>query len=323
VQIGRWFAERVIHNLVVMFMRSTVRSHPLTSFFGLAVGVTWIFWAPYVLSMDGAGLLPYRFPPILGQTQYAGLLGGYLGPLAAALAVTAATEGRTGLHHWRQRLFRWRVGWRWYVAVLLGFPAALLLCALSMPGAIAEYRPPTAALLLYVPYLIFQFFATALAEEPGWRDFALVRLQRRYRPVRATLVLGVLWTTWHLPLFLVPSWAGPRVDLLTVGNFAAMTILFSYLITWVFNASNGSLPLIMLLHATSNTFGAFAMRQLFPGLEQQAPGRMALTFGVLAVAVIVATRGRLGNTTAKSAANRMGEAATDRDTSPMVRHGAR
>jgi hypothetical protein len=98
-----------------------VRRHPLVAFFVLAYAASWLAWLPYVLSADGLGVLDFRFPMLLGSTQISGVLpGAYIGPLGAALLVTAITGGRDGLRNWRQRLFRMRVGWYWYLIVLTG-----------------------------------------------------------------------------------------------------------------------------------------------------------------------------------------------------------
>lgn len=90
---------------------------------------------------------------------------------------------------------------------------------------------------------------TGLAEEPGWRDFALVRLQDRLGPINGTVPLGVLWGGWHLPLFL-STWGGwPHVLWYEPIEFVGVAIALSFPITWVFNRTGQSLPLVMLLHA--------------------------------------------------------------------------
>jgi membrane protease YdiL (CAAX protease family) len=79
-------------------------------------------------------------------------------------------------------------------------------------------QAPTIALLLaYPPMLLAQLATTGPAEEPGWRDFALPLLQRRFGPLAGTLLLGVLWGAWHLPLFLKPMFPAldPNTDSLT------------------------------------------------------------------------------------------------------------
>lgn len=278
-----------------------VRRHGLVSYYAMAYGMSWLFWLPYVLSQHGLGVLDIPFPEVLGTTQLAGiLLGAYLGPLGAAFVVTALSEGRPGLRRWGGRLFRWDVGWRWYVLALVGVPALLVAGALVVsPGAAAGLRfPPLAALLAYLPFLVLQMLTTGLAEEPGWRDFALVRHQRLHGPLLGTLILGVLWAGWHLPLFLT-DWGRENggTNPSNILSFVLFCLLFSVVITWVFNKTRGSLPLVMLVHVSNNNFASVLLFAMFTTLN---PSDATLSwagvigFAVPALAIVAATRGRLG-----------------------------
>src|SRR3954447_25362751 len=220
-----------------------VSRHGLASYFALAYGLSWLAWLPYILSQDGLGILDISFPKILGDTQLAGILfGAYLGPLGAAFIVTAVSEGRPGLRRWVGRLLRWRVGWRWYALALVGVPALLVAGTLAVSlGAAAGLRfPPLELLLVYLPFLSLQMVTTGLAEEPGWRDFALVRHQRLHGPLLGTLILGVLWAGWHLPLFLTDWGRGNGgANPSNILSFVLFCLLFSVVITWVFNKTRG------------------------------------------------------------------------------------
>lgn len=274
-----------------------IRRHSVASFFVLAYGLSWLAWLPYLLSEDGLGVLPWRFPTLLGDTQIAGiLLGAYLGPLTAAFVVTAVADGRQGLRRWRDRLFRWRMGVRWYAFALLGVPALLLIATLSLPGAVAGVQlPGPEVLLLYVPLLLLQILTSGLAEEPGWRDFALPRMQTRYGPLPGTLLLGVLWAGWHLPLF-VTTWSmnGPKP--VEIALFVVAAVAMSIVITWVFNHTRESLPVAILIHASNNAVFEVVWPEMFPGREESLDTWLAMVigYGVLAVILIVATRAKLG-----------------------------
>jgi membrane protease YdiL (CAAX protease family) len=270
-----------------------VHRRPLLHFFALAYAVSWLAWTPYILSEDGFAVLPLRFPQLLGDTQLAGILpGAYLGPLLAAFLVTVVTEGADGVRSWRARLFRWRVGTRWYAFALVAAPISTMLATLALPGGEDALRlPPLTLLLAYVPLLVVQYLTSGLAEEPGWRDFALPRLQHRH----GTLVLGVLWTGWHLPLFLT-SWGGGVPDPTALAQFTVVAIALSVVITWVFNRAQQSVPVIMLLHATFNNFLGVALPEFFPGLDPRTSWGPALGAAVLAIVLIAVTQGRLGYT---------------------------
>jgi len=276
-------------------LQALVRRFPLITFFALANGISWLAWTPYILSLDGLGVLDFRYPDLIAGNQLTAILpGAYLGPLAAAFAVTSITEGREGLKRWRKRLFQFRAAPRWYAFALLAVPIGIMAGTLALPGAEQILTIPSIMVLVaYLPMLVLQFFTTGLAEEPGWRDFALTRLQTRHHPVVATLILGVLWTIWHLPLFLTP-WGGPDVDLGVIARFAVAAMSMSFLITLVYNKGRQSLPLVMVLHATVNNFLSVAWSQFFPGDDQRLVWGPALGLITLAVVVIVASRGKLG-----------------------------
>jgi membrane protease YdiL (CAAX protease family) len=109
-------------------------------------------------------------------------IGAYLGPITAAFLVTAIADGKAGLRLWVGRMLKWRVSRRWYLSIVIGVPAALTATSIAVSDG-AIQMAPTAVLLAYAPVLLFQMITTGIAEEPGWRDFAQPRLQRRYGPL--------------------------------------------------------------------------------------------------------------------------------------------
>lgn len=276
-------------------LHGLVRRRPLTTFFVLANLLSWLAWTPYVLSRNGLGLWDFRFPELLGSSQLSGILpGAYLGPIFSAFLVTALADGRPGLRRWVGRLLRWKVSWRWYAVALLGVPAVLLLTGTVFSGGRVG-TPSVLLLAAYVPALALQMVTTGLAEEPGWRDFALPRLQRRLGPLRAAMVLGPLWSLWHLPLFL-SDWGGwPDVHWSEPLLFIVFCISFNVVMSYVFNRTGQSLPLAMLLHVSVNNFTSVLWSDLFPGLSPERTSLAQATAAVVvATALLVSTRGRLG-----------------------------
>jgi membrane protease YdiL (CAAX protease family) len=276
-------------------LRGLIARHPLVAFASLAIAGSWIAWLPYIMSAHGLGLWDIDFPVILGSAQLSGVLpGAYLGPIAAAFLVTAVTEGRPGLRRWAARLWRWRVGGRWYALALVGVPAVVLASGAAFSGG-DVHAPSLLALAVYVPALVLQMVTTGLAEEPGWRDFALPRLQRRFGPLAASLVLGPLWALWHMPLFL-SDWGGwPDAQWTRPLFFAGFCVAFTIVITWVFNRARESLPLIVLLHVGVNTTSSVLWPEMFPTIDGETSMLALMTTATIAaVALIAATRGRLG-----------------------------
>jgi uncharacterized protein len=271
-----------------------VRTRPLLSFFVIALAASWIAWLPYILSNHGLGVWDFSFPGGAAGGQLLGMLpGAYLGPIGAALAVTAIADGRAGLRAWARRLWNWKVSWRWYVGILVSVPAAMVLSGLVFSGGQAEL-PPAALVLALVPGLLIQMVTTGLAEEPGWRDFALPRMQRRVGAARAAVAIGALWGVWHLPLFLTQWGEWPDVSWYRPLEFVGFCIAFNVVMAWVFNRTGQSLPMAMLLHVSVNNFSGVS-GEMFPSWDVAMFQHVLLAGAAVAAAVtLVGSRGRLG-----------------------------
>ena len=222
-------------------MAQLMKRHPLVTFFLLVFILTWVVWVPRA---SGAPL------GVLGQAWT------WI-PAIAALLAAALTGGRGALRELGSRLVRWRVGWQWYVVVILG-PAVFSLAVAGIyalfGGSWAEAAPPAilAGPLLLLPlFLAILTLTDGLGEELAWRGFALPRLLTRYNALVASVVLGVIWALWHLPLlwtegngmFHLPVW-------LLLLDLTAKAILF----TWVFLHTRGSVLIAMLFHGATNLF---------------------------------------------------------------------
>ena len=267
--------------------------YPLISFFVMAFAFSWIVWSPWVLSEDGAGLLPYKLGDAAsGLLNAAAIL---LGPAFSGFIMTGLTEGKAGVSRLLRRIVLWRVGFRWYLFALIGVPVVMALGTLVMPGGL------TSVLGLgpgYVPsylgsFVLVTILGGPLFEEPGWRGFALPRLQPLHGPLVGTLILGLLWALWHLPEFLVPSWAESSggSGFLAIVKFVIIAILFAIVTTWVFNNTQGSVFMAILVHASIDTF-SIPLGALFS--PSDVANGFLVSFGVLALVLVALTKGRLG-----------------------------
>jgi membrane protease YdiL (CAAX protease family) len=280
-----------------------IARHPLISYFVLAFAGTWSLLALLALGRGehGLGLLPVAIPS--GADFLLAMLSAYAGPLLAAVLVTAAAEGRAGLRRLRGRIVRWRFGLGWYLLALLA-PLAIWLgtysVALGGQPLVDLIRQPSLLLATFLPFVALGFFMPSLGEELGWRGFALPRLQERFGPMRGTLLLGALHALWHLPMFFTPN-LGP----FTAGTFITFSltaVVVTVLYTWVTNRAGGSVLPAILLHASGNAASGLLNRLVPEELPLDGWARVfvedgwlaALGFGLVALALVTLTRGRLG-----------------------------
>jgi membrane protease YdiL (CAAX protease family) len=211
-------------------LSASIKRHPLTAFFVLAFALTW-----------------WTVP--LGTFMAAG-------PLLAALIVVAVVDGRHGLQQLWSSMVRWRVGWRWYAAALLVplavvFGAGALNVALGAPSSVLGDLQLSSLAFMFGLRLVVPLFAP-VGEEPGWRGYALPRLQAGRSPLEATLILAAVVTAWHVPLvFLADESLAPVLLVATVA------VTFFY--TWLYNHTGASVFMTIVAHATEGTISGELM----------------------------------------------------------------
>jgi membrane protease YdiL (CAAX protease family) len=224
-------------------VKAFLKQQRLVAFFALAFALSWYPWILALLRGRTSGPNP-------------------LGPLVAAIIVTATVYGRSGLREFFSRLVRWRVGAKWY-AITFATPVLLCLIAVAVTLCFVPRWQISALSIEKMRELpdrfLFILLFIGLGEEPGWRGFALPQLQAKYSPLTASLILAPLWALWHLPL-IGNEFPWPIVLPFVLSVFGA-----TFMLTWVFNESKGSVLLPMLLHTTVNTVGAGLMFPLFSG----------------------------------------------------------
>lgn len=181
---------------------------------------------------------------------------GALGPITAALIVSAMQSGRAGCSELLQRIGLWRGRLVW-IAIALVAPYALLLVAvvgsslfaaapLSLTGFGSSREFPQFSAVAFLAYNIVSF---GYGEEVGWRGFALPRLQARHSAWFASLLLTLGWALWHLPLFLYRT-GYTSMDALGVAGWLFSLLTGAVLLTWLYNESRGSILVVAVFHAT-------------------------------------------------------------------------
>ena len=276
--------------------------YPLVFFFIIAYAGTWLVELPYVRFADGAGLLPFSWPI---PFTVSAVVAPYAGPTLAAFIMAGVTGGRAGIVRLLCRIVLWRVGLRWYLFTFVSFPVILTLGAIVVPGNLASFEPmePLPLLSSFLLFFIYPalIIGGPLGEEPGWRGFALPRLQRRHGPLLGSLILGVLWTFWHVAPVWLASWYG--AGMLNIYNLILYLLFitsWTIVMTWVYNNTKGSVFMAILGHASVDAFPNGILWPLLPaslvvtdyGVYFGYYG-MVIGMGVFALAVIGWTRGRL------------------------------
>ena len=220
--------------------RGSLRRHDVVVFMLVALILTWVVWVPRAMGL---------------QVGVVGQLWTWI-PAIAALACAAVLYGRAGVRDLGRRLVLWRVSWWWYPAVLLG-PLVFALIVAGIAVLFGEpweaARPP--ALTLSIPALVLTLLVLVLTdglgEELGWRGYLLPRLLIRQRAVAASLILGVYWWLWHLPLvWTAGSALEGQPQWLLLADLLAKSLIFTY----VFLGTQGSVLIAILLHASTNLF---------------------------------------------------------------------
>lgn len=267
---------------------NTLRRHPVAAFFVFAYLGSWLVWSPWWLSTSGLGWWTVTIPD--GPIRLINLLGLFTGPFAAALAMAHVCDGRGGARRLLRRCVQGKTGVVWYAAALIVIPGALVAGLLLAPSVPREDGDPIVAGVLFMVFLL----GGPIQEEPGWRGFALPRMQEHHHPLTAALLLGVVWTFWHAPLFLTKEWDTPRENIGDLLAYLAFVVALSVLMSWLTNGARGSVLLAILGHNAVN----WALMVFPPVIGRAATAMWPVALGAVALALIVAvlTRGRLART---------------------------
>lgn len=222
----------------------------------LIIGLLLMFLYTWTIDLSNSGVLQFKLPFFVYITLGWGFI-------FVSLFMTWATLGKESMVTFLKRLMIWRVGWKWWLVALLLSPAlqfASVLMTSWLTGTpvdcshlmIREVIPIDAPLLaLVLPWLIFEILTNG--EEWGWRGYVLPRLQAKYNALTASLILGAIWSFWHLPKFLGTGLGNER----SFPWFAISQLALAVLYTWLYNNTRGSILLVVLFHATENTAGMF------------------------------------------------------------------
>jgi uncharacterized protein len=274
-----------------------MKRHPLLAFFVLTFGLTWGLGACFAL-------FPAQLTAVFGKVSVTNplFIVAVYAPGISAIIVSGRIDGPAGVRRLLGGLLRWRIGVRWYLAILVGIP---MLSAIAMLLSAALARTPLMVdhwyrLFLLGPsgqqivraagagglwsailVILGSFLADPgpLGEELGWRGFALPRLLKGRSALSAGVILGIIWGVWHLPAFII---AGTPQNNMSFPLFMIGVVALSVLMTWAFKGTGGSVLAAALIHWTFNTCTDMTRMPL---------ALVSVGVLVLAAAVVVAVSG--------------------------------
>ena len=230
----------------------------LPLFFILTLIISWAIWIPQAAAKLGICKSTISIESPLNIIAV-------WGPGLAAIILSILAKGKEGV----KKLFRpikyWRVGIHWYVFVLF-YPIGKWLVAYIIDILLGQsYKLGSFPILSFlnlpeqammIPIAVVSTFPNTLGEEVGWRGFALQKLQVKYTAFISSIIIGIFWGFWHIPMWIAQGYIDlSLLQLITeILSMVALAIIF----TWVYNSTKGSLLLVCLFHASITITNYFA-----------------------------------------------------------------
>ena len=213
-------------------------------FFAITLGICYlVLWGPIVLFQTPTiSFVDKTMGPAWAIVLF--LIGGFV-PSLTAIALTGIKEGKPGLKQLWRRVIQFQIGWHWYLAVLLivFLGSACQILINNLLGGSFDFSLFLKQLPSFLPLIIIG----PLSEELGWRGYAQMRLQTRWNPVIAGLVVGMVWALWHLPLFLMVGTSQHELNMPFMGFFFGLTA-HSVIYAWLQYHTDNSIWTAIFFH---------------------------------------------------------------------------
>ena len=253
----------------------------------IAYSWSWLFWILAALIARGLSVPSSIEGFLLGPLNPAAW-----GPLIAAFLTTYLDEGKTGVKKLLKRGVKYRFGKAWYLVIFLLFPAliggAFLLAVLS-GEPVTKLTALANPISIPIAFAYIFFLGGPLQEEFGWRGYALEHLQTRFNAFVSSIIVGLIWGFWHLPLFLMPKqefyYQRP------IWELVLSTTLVAILFTWLYNNTRKSILAVLLFHTMFNL-----SHYVFPTLSSDR-GSLYLLGLLLLAGILILILGILGEKT--------------------------
>lgn len=222
-----------------------IKNHEVLSFVFFTFLFSWIMFG--IFYKESLSITYNR------NLNVADVLGGF-GPSIVSIILTGFLYKKEGLKALFARLTKWKYNPIYYVIVAFGCIALdyIFYFICKFFGSDCEIAFNARPDYLLKSFIFILFIGGPLGEEIGWRGFLLPRLQRKLNPFYSSIILGIIWSCWHLPLFFIVGTSQYRHSFI---KFTIVIIIQAIIITWIFNRTNGSLIFPILFHTFYNMNG--------------------------------------------------------------------
>lgn len=263
---------------MVYRMKNLVQHKPLLAFFILSYGLFWLFLALCAVVLLSRGFEPAALPSWLSPLLT--ILGAWT-PTVAAVIVTGVRGGRAAIQQLLNRLVQFRLPVRWHLAALIPWGLVFVGAGIYRLIGSAAYGGMSLSLGFWGGLFFFNLLSGPTGEEAGWRGYAIPRLLRKYSPMSAGIILGIVWDFWHLPLWIISGSILPYCLFFSIG-----IISLSVLMTWIFRKASTSLVPMIIIHFSYNV-SLFLIGPQGMGLGPAFPLTVIVaTFCLLAVMIV-------------------------------------
>lgn len=243
----------------------------ITFYLLITFGFTWSLWGSKALFVNN--IVSTELVQFLSN-YYA--LGGW-GPLIGALFVAFKIGGFSYIRKFFKQTFDVSFSKKWFIPTFLLFPSIIGIPLLIM-GAHNEFG--FNSIVFFVTFFVILFTSGPLQEEYGWRGILQVQLEKKLNILKASIITGIVWGVWHIPLFFIPD-QGFYYDR-PIWGLILSTTLISILFAWIYNNTHKNMLLMLIFHTMWN-FSHY----MFPSIQSDNSGLMYFIFLITAVLIVI------------------------------------
>ncbi len=222
-------------------------------FFVVTFVLSWLLWSPFVLS----GFKIIHLSESISSLMTLAVMLGAFAPMISAMILIGQKDGKSGIKAFFRNAFSFRIKPIYYLVSVL---IPVLITAVAhyfvnivgidvLPDNLFPENLTIPVIVLVIPYFILILIAGGGQEEFGWRGYAQQPLQERFGILGGSIILGLIWGLWHLPLWFMP---GEGHAYYSFFAFLIYTVSTSIIIGWLYNASGKKLVVALIIHTTGN-----------------------------------------------------------------------